>query len=290
MNAAADLVTIVMPAFNEERFIMQTLLSVVDSGCRILISDSGSTDETPRICRYFVRKHPNITYFPASEKIDAMLSLMRLVYASETSYTMLMRSRDIAGQDLVEIWLRDMLANPDAALSAGPHYRLNWDGFIYLSDNMPHPERLLSDNPGERILALVEGLYYNPFYSMYKTDILRTIMKIWDEKNHEIFIGFDFILMLHIAAYNKMVYSKDAVYVVRDKFKYDGTNQYLESYKNRFCLSKNERKYPHNRLGRELASFLDEHLLLDSVEKKYYTEKIKKVFAKKSEGLNFSFK
>jgi glycosyltransferase involved in cell wall biosynthesis len=288
MNSVADAVTIVMPVLNEEQYIAQTVSSVVNTGCRIFISDSGSTDATPRICRALAAGNPRITYFPPAQTGKTMFySFLRLAYASETPYTMLMRSRDLAGEGLVDVWLRDMSAHPDAALSSGPHYRLSRDGFIYMSTCIRYPEKLLSDNPGERIFALIDGLYYSPFYSMYKTGILRdTVKKFHDDK---VFLGCDMIMMLYIAAYNRIVYSEDAIYIVRDKFKLDGTNNYLESYKKLFHLTENERKYPHNRLGKELLHFLERHLALPHNEKKFYTEKIKRTFAQKSKDLNFSW-
>ena len=214
--------------------------------------------------------------------------MRRLVNIPETPYALYMRSRDLATEDLVEKWLDTLEAHPDAGLACGPHYRLGYYGdVIYRATSIAHPQKLLSDNPGERMFALMDGLYYSPYYGMYKTDVLKWL---FNEAfmEHSPYLGLDFILMLHFAAYHKLAYNSDAIYIVRDKYKPDGTNQYLEGYKNIYNLSENERKHPYNRLGMELQKFLEKHLILQPDEKAYYTNKLKKVFAQKSKDLNFT--
>lgn len=58
-------VSVVIPAYNEERFIGKTLSSILESGfpCEVIVVDDGSTDRTPKILESFggrikVVRHP----------------------------------------------------------------------------------------------------------------------------------------------------------------------------------------------------------------------------------------
>ncbi len=58
-------VSVIIPAYNEERFIGRTLLSILESGfpCELIVVDDGSTDRTPQILESFgsrirVIRHP----------------------------------------------------------------------------------------------------------------------------------------------------------------------------------------------------------------------------------------
>jgi UDP-glucose:(glucosyl)LPS beta-1,3-glucosyltransferase len=57
------LLSIIIPAYNSERFIANILSMLVSQGiddCEIIVINDGSTDKTKQICRIFVEQHENI--------------------------------------------------------------------------------------------------------------------------------------------------------------------------------------------------------------------------------------
>ena len=59
---SAPLVSVIIPAFNAERFLAATIESVLNQTCQsyeILIVDDGSTDKSPRIALDLASKYPD---------------------------------------------------------------------------------------------------------------------------------------------------------------------------------------------------------------------------------------
>ena len=61
MNNALPLVSIGLPCYNEEKFLEQTLNSLLEldyENIEIIISDNASTDSTPTVCNEYREKFP----------------------------------------------------------------------------------------------------------------------------------------------------------------------------------------------------------------------------------------
>ena len=82
-------VTIGMPVYNGERFLVETLESLLAQTYRdfeIVISDNGSTDGTRRICEAFARKDPRILYHREEENRGAAWNYNRVVALARGRY------------------------------------------------------------------------------------------------------------------------------------------------------------------------------------------------------------
>ena len=74
-NKALPLVTIVLPVYNEELFIRETLESILAQdyeNIEILISDNHSSDATASLCIEFARRDQRIQFFEQSSNIGAI--------------------------------------------------------------------------------------------------------------------------------------------------------------------------------------------------------------------------
>ena len=56
-------VTIIIPAYNEAKFIEQAIVSAVTQAQTVIISDNCSTDETREICTKLRKKFNNIVFY-----------------------------------------------------------------------------------------------------------------------------------------------------------------------------------------------------------------------------------
>ena len=66
-----SLLTILIPAYNEDKYILETLQSVKDQTFKdfnCIISDNASSDETARICQSFVKDEPRFQYIKQEKK------------------------------------------------------------------------------------------------------------------------------------------------------------------------------------------------------------------------------
>lgn len=63
-SLSASTVSIVIPCYNEERFIGEVLTNLLDQyeaeRCEIIVVDGMSTDDTRQVIQEFIRRHPNI--------------------------------------------------------------------------------------------------------------------------------------------------------------------------------------------------------------------------------------
>lgn len=71
LHEAPPLVSVIIPALNEETTIGWTIRSLEEQTYKhlqIIIVDDGSTDRTPKICRHLARKHQTVEYYRFSER------------------------------------------------------------------------------------------------------------------------------------------------------------------------------------------------------------------------------
>jgi len=62
-------ISIIIPAYNEQKILHENLVKIYSfiskkfpGRCKFIIVDSNSTDETPQICKKFVKNHSSISY------------------------------------------------------------------------------------------------------------------------------------------------------------------------------------------------------------------------------------
>ncbi|HET6324545.1 MAG TPA: glycosyltransferase, partial [Planctomycetaceae bacterium] len=72
--SAAPPISIGMPVFNGEKYIVEALDSILGqtySDFELIISDNASNDRTAEICQEFARKDQRIRYFRQSTNLGA---------------------------------------------------------------------------------------------------------------------------------------------------------------------------------------------------------------------------
>ena len=82
-------ISIGMPVFNGEKFIAETLDSLLTqtySDFELIISDNASTDNTEQICRKYASKDPRINYFRNKSNFGAAKNYNRVFKLSSGEY------------------------------------------------------------------------------------------------------------------------------------------------------------------------------------------------------------
>jgi glycosyltransferase involved in cell wall biosynthesis len=162
-------VTILMPAYNAEKYIRESINSLLIqtySNFKLLIIDDGSTDQTAKIISSY--NDPRIACIKNHENIGLVKTLNRGIELASTTYILRMDADDIAMPQRLEWQVDFMEKHPEVGVSGG-WYRIfgNESGIPFLPEKdedikaallfaslICHPtvimRRSLFDDPGIR--------------------------------------------------------------------------------------------------------------------------------------------
>jgi len=113
------LVSIGLIAYNEERFIRQTLESLLAqdfTDFELIISDNASTDRTGEICREFAAKDPRVIYDRSPENIGAVGNFNRVVERCSGEYFMFACGHDLWSPLFLSRCVDILKSNPGVVL------------------------------------------------------------------------------------------------------------------------------------------------------------------------------
>lgn len=103
MKSNAPLITVVIPAYNAEKFIKETIDSVLAQKTtflyEILISDDCSTDNTYAICESYSKQYNNITVIQQRQNIGMTKNQDFVITNAKTKYIAYLDSDDIFAVD-----------------------------------------------------------------------------------------------------------------------------------------------------------------------------------------------
>lgn len=130
-------VSILIPAYNSEKFIAETLRSCVEqtyTDIEIVIVDDGSTDRTLNVAREWEAKYPFITVF--SQPNQGACVARNLAFEKSTGdYVMWLDADDVISQNKIELQIEALERTADSlAVATG-----SWDRFYGSTDDATFP-------------------------------------------------------------------------------------------------------------------------------------------------------
>jgi glycosyltransferase involved in cell wall biosynthesis len=120
------LVSVVIPAFNEESFISATISSVLEqdySDLEIIVCDNASSDRTGDIALTYALEHSNVKYLRQCENIGAPANLLSGIKNASGDYFLLCGAHDLISEGYITELVECIKANPAASLAMG---RTRW--------------------------------------------------------------------------------------------------------------------------------------------------------------------
>jgi glycosyltransferase involved in cell wall biosynthesis len=132
-------VSLGLPVYNGERFVKHAIQSVLDqtfTDFELIISDNGSTDDTPDICEEFARKDSRIRYFRQEINIGAKANFNRVFEYSRGEYFKWVAADDVCGPRYLELTVARLDADPTAVLAHTISRTINGKGEIVTSEEM----------------------------------------------------------------------------------------------------------------------------------------------------------
>lgn len=153
------LVTIGLPAYNRERFIRQSLDSLLAQTYRdfvLVISDNASTDATPAICQEYMQRDLRIKYFRNDVNIGNPRNFNRVFELTTTPYLKWSTTDDWWEPTFLERAMEVMERDPTIALCYPKTYLVEADG----GNPKPYEDNLhlVQADPVERFLALRKNI------------------------------------------------------------------------------------------------------------------------------------
>lgn len=130
------IVTILMPAYNHERYIPQAIESVLAQKTNypyeLLIHDDCSTDSTLAIAQNYTTKHPDkIKIFTEEENQGLLKSYKRLIEQSKGKYLAILESDDYwLDKNKLQIQIDFLESNSDYGIVAGDIISIDENGNI----------------------------------------------------------------------------------------------------------------------------------------------------------------
>jgi glycosyltransferase involved in cell wall biosynthesis len=188
----APLVSVVVPAYNVEPFLAETLASIQGQTFRafeVIVVDDGSTDRTGEIARQFVEKDTRFTLLRQSNAGTAAACNTALKQA---------RGEWIALLEADDVWLPEKLAaqldllkqEPDANLLFTDYF--SWDGQNDLGRRYSDPSKFPDGDVGQRLI----------FFDLFCTStvmIKRETLSVAGLFDVQVPVGQDWDMWLRIA-------------------------------------------------------------------------------------------
>lgn len=172
-------VSILIPVYNEIRFIGKTLQSVIGEADEIILCDNASTDGTSEICSAYAARHQEINYTRHARNLGAGANFNECLSRATGRYIRFMGGHDMVSRFSTQSMLELMRSTPDAGLVyPGFVARLNADYTIArFSSSCDFADDLKSPSPFRRTLSAIEKLSdCFQYYGLYDAQLLRALI------------------------------------------------------------------------------------------------------------------
>ncbi|MDR2641938.1 MAG: glycosyltransferase, partial [Planctomycetaceae bacterium] len=218
-----DQVTVIIPVYNEERFLRQALESVVNQVDRVIIGDNASTDNTEVICREFMDKYDYITYFRNSKNLGSCQNFILCAEKVDTEFVFHIGGHDLIPPDYVAKLKKTILANPDAVYAYADCQIIDCDG-KFLSRQEYNNQ--YAENPYGRMLApyLADSrpiiratefiLHDNPCSILFGLCRTQKVIKEWLISRP--IAGLDVVTLFNLLLSGIFIHSSDTEFYLRD--------------------------------------------------------------------------
>ena len=125
------LVNIGVPVLNEERFLSQTLDSLLAqdySNLEIIICDNASTDKTEEIARKYTEKYNRIKYFKNKEQVSGPENWNRVFQLTSSEYFMWVSGHDLYDKSYISSCVEILEKERDVVLTYSLTYSIDNHG------------------------------------------------------------------------------------------------------------------------------------------------------------------
>lgn len=205
--------TIVVPVYNDAKYLAATIESCLSEAGTIALYDNASTDGSSEICADFANRYPQqIRHIRHAENVGAFENMKRALADCQTPYFSLLGSHDqlTAGYSLP--LLATLSKDAGLSLACGTIQHMDENGTplkkrttaYWINDTQALPALARADVFVRKLRDCFA------FYGIFRTDALR---RAW---HNEASLGFDRIVLIRTASQGKIVYVPESIFLARD--------------------------------------------------------------------------
>jgi len=160
-NQKKPLVTVMVPAYNHEKWVEETILSVVKQSygyenIQLIVTDDCSSDQTPVILRKLAAKY-NFELILNKQNKGISLTLNKMIDMSKGKYITGIASDDIMMLDKTERQINILTKYPDIDILAGSAILIDKDGKEIVSKTQIYDDSLVPYSFEDLFLRLKPG-------------------------------------------------------------------------------------------------------------------------------------
>jgi len=216
------LVSIGMPVYNEGAFIRESLESLRAQNYQnleIIISDNGSTDETPEICREFAKLDERVSYYRFDNNVGASKNFTSVLERASGKYFMWAAGHDLWSENLIVETVGILEEHSDAALAFGSSCWIDANGNFFGRESGWTDTRGM--DPIARFFTILWGNMH-PILAVIRRSYLCEIPKI-----HSC-AGADLIVLSELALKGDFIHAAQTTWSRRE---FRGTESHKEKLK-----------------------------------------------------------
>lgn len=138
----SPLVSVLIPAYNAELYLSETLESVLSQTCRsleIVVVDDGSTDGTLSVARRYAANYPDTIQVIAQANAGACAARNQAFEASAGVYLQFLDADDLLHPRKLELQLARLAGEPEGTVATGPWVRF-WGDFTTADHSREAPD------------------------------------------------------------------------------------------------------------------------------------------------------
>jgi glycosyltransferase involved in cell wall biosynthesis len=192
-------VSIGLPVFNGERFLGETLDSIMAQTFRnfeVVIADNASTDQTEKICREYASKDPRIKYFRHDVNYGAASNFNFAFGKSSGSYFRWSSANDVFAPGSLEACVGVLDAHPEVVLCYPKTVLIDEQGNVIGSYEDKLDLRVPS--PADRFRTALRNIrLVNVHYGLIRSDVLRLTALLRP------YLGADIVLLSELALHGQ---------------------------------------------------------------------------------------
>lgn len=261
-------ISVIMPVYNTEMYLKKAIDCVLNQTYKdieLIIVNDGSTDSSGAICRYYMRKYPNIRYYETENRGVASARNYG-VEKSTRQYVGFVDSDDTIEPDMYSK-LHECITEEQADISACAYNKIGADGrVIYTSQYYKNvPKRVIDNNVLNMAYVFGYGTDILP-NKLFRSEIIKEI-RLAENKTYEDIMAMPMLLK----ASNRIVYINDVLYHyqlrnnnITSDDSWKGVLAFLSAKKDRFVSTKDE--------GGIIAKISADSLLTSVIDWEKYSE------------------
>ncbi|MDH4316981.1 MAG: glycosyltransferase family 2 protein [Desulfobulbaceae bacterium] len=218
------LVSVVVPIYNEEKYIRETLESITNQDYKkleIIVSDNYSSDQTPIICREFSQKDTRIFYYRQPENTGALSNHVFAINKTTGKYLMIASGHDKWSENLISECVYLLERYNKSTVAYGTPAWIGENGKLLPKLTGWYDTRGL--NPVGRFFMVFWGSM-NPILGIHRRD---TFPDIQDYN----FAGSDLVILAELALNGDFIHATRATFQRRQNRPAENYREKLNRYK-----------------------------------------------------------